>query len=118
MPSITFLATANAARYVGADVVFADVDPDTGLLTEATLAEALEQAKRAGRTVKAVSPVHLARPRPRRSRAIASDRQGARLPIVEDACHALGTTYDAATAAQPGSATAATARSPPSRSIR
>ena len=27
-PSITFLATANCARYVGAEVVFADVDPD------------------------------------------------------------------------------------------
>jgi dTDP-4-amino-4,6-dideoxygalactose transaminase len=26
-PSVTFLATANCARYVGAEVVFADVDP-------------------------------------------------------------------------------------------
>jgi hypothetical protein len=32
VPTMTFLATANAARYVGADVVFADVDPRTGLL--------------------------------------------------------------------------------------
>src|SRR5215470_12817097 len=46
VPSMTFLATANAARYVGAEVEFADVDPDTGLLTEATLSEALARAKR------------------------------------------------------------------------
>src|SRR5689334_23373190 len=29
VPTVTFLATANAARYVGADVVFADADPST-----------------------------------------------------------------------------------------
>jgi len=33
VPSVTFLATANCARYVGAEVVFADVDPDSGLMT-------------------------------------------------------------------------------------
>ena len=37
VPAITFMATANAARYCGADVVFADVDPDTGLMTPETL---------------------------------------------------------------------------------
>ena len=30
VPAITFLATANAVRLTGAEVVFADVDPDTG----------------------------------------------------------------------------------------
>jgi dTDP-4-amino-4,6-dideoxygalactose transaminase len=38
VPSITFLATANCARYVGAEVVFADVDPHSGLMTPDTLA--------------------------------------------------------------------------------
>ena len=84
VPSMTFLATANAARYVGAEVEFADVDPDTGLLTEATLAEALERAKRAGRSVKAVSVVHLAgRTAPMRAIARAgpgSADRGGRLP--------------------------------------
>ncbi len=36
-PSITFLATANCARYVGAEVAFADVDPQSGLMTPQTL---------------------------------------------------------------------------------
>jgi dTDP-4-amino-4,6-dideoxygalactose transaminase len=93
VPSLTFLATANAARYVGADVQFADVDPDTGLLTGETFAAALEQAKRAGRRVRAVSPVHLAgRVAPLAD--IAKIAKANDLPIVEDACHALGTTYD------------------------
>ncbi len=95
VPSVTFLATANAARYVGADVQFADVDPDTGLLTDVTLAAALDQATRAGRKVKAVSPVHLAG-RTAPLAAIARITKANDLPIVEDACHALGTTYDGA----------------------
>src|SRR4051812_29970544 len=37
VPSITFLATANAVRHVGAEVAFADVDPNSGLMTPQTL---------------------------------------------------------------------------------
>src|SRR5579871_4147545 len=43
VPALTFLATANCARYVGAEVVFADVDPDTGVMTPETLEAALER---------------------------------------------------------------------------
>ena len=57
VPSITFLATANCARYVGADVVFADVDPETGLMTAETLEAALARADDGN--VRAVLPVHL-----------------------------------------------------------
>ena len=32
VPSLTFLATANAVRYTGAEVYFADVNSETGLL--------------------------------------------------------------------------------------
>jgi UDP-4-amino-4,6-dideoxy-N-acetyl-beta-L-altrosamine transaminase len=88
-PSITFLATANCARYVGAEVVFADVDPLSGLMTPDTLADAL---KRVGaRRLRAVLPVHL--------RGDAADLPGlgalageAGAVLVEDAPHALGTT--------------------------
>jgi UDP-4-amino-4,6-dideoxy-N-acetyl-beta-L-altrosamine transaminase len=94
VPTLTFLATANAARYVGAEVQFADVDAETGLLTEAALEQALDQAKRAGRRPKAVSPVHLAgRVAPLAD--LARIAKAHDLPIVEDACHALGTAYDA-----------------------
>jgi UDP-4-amino-4,6-dideoxy-N-acetyl-beta-L-altrosamine transaminase len=89
VPSLTFVATANAARYVGADVVFADVDPNTGLMGPAQLEAALARAKPG--TVRAVFPVHLnGQPCDMASlHDIASDHG---LPIVEDACHALGGT--------------------------
>ncbi len=57
VPSITFLATANCARYVGAEVVFADVDPLTGLMTPRTLQDAVDRC--AGRPIGAILPVHL-----------------------------------------------------------
>lgn len=41
LPSFSFVATANAATYVGARPVFADVDPATGNVTAQTVARAL-----------------------------------------------------------------------------
>src|SRR5882757_4364768 len=48
VPSLTFLATANVVRMCGADVVFADVYPDTGLMTAETFLAALQRARAAG----------------------------------------------------------------------
>lgn len=89
VPSITFLATANCAAYVGADVVFADVDPDSGLMTPETLADALVRAK--GRRVRAVLPVHL-RGDVCDLPALAALAGEAGAILVEDAPHALGST--------------------------
>ena len=87
-PSITFAATANCARYQGAEVVFADVDPDSGLMTPETLADAIGRV--GDRRLKAILPVHLGGhavnlPALRRL----ADAEGA--VLVEDACHAVGT---------------------------
>lgn len=90
VPSITFLATANCAAYVGADVVFADVDPDSGLMTAETLAEALGRAKR--RRVRAVLPVHL-RGDVCDLPALATLAGEAGAIVVEDAPHALGSCF-------------------------
>jgi UDP-4-amino-4,6-dideoxy-N-acetyl-beta-L-altrosamine transaminase len=87
VPSITFLATANCAAYVGADVMFADVDPDSGLMTAETLAQALQWAK--GRRVRAVLPVHL-RGDVCDLPALAALAGEAGAILVEDAPHALG----------------------------
>ncbi|GAA1788939.1 DegT/DnrJ/EryC1/StrS family aminotransferase [Agromyces lapidis] len=46
IPSFSFVATANAVRYVGAVPVFADVDAATGDLDAATVAAALTPATR------------------------------------------------------------------------
>lgn len=92
-PSITFLATANCARYVGAEVVFADVDPDSGLMTRDTLSQALDRAR--GRRVKAVLPVHL-RGDVCDLPALKALANGVGAVLVEDAPHALGSigTFD------------------------
>lgn len=88
VPALTFLATANAPHLAGAEVVFADVDPQTGLLTADALTDALARAPRA----RAIFPVHLngssvAMP------AVRAIAKGRGLAVVEDACHALATTY-------------------------
>jgi UDP-4-amino-4,6-dideoxy-N-acetyl-beta-L-altrosamine transaminase len=90
VPAITFLATANAARFVGAEVVFADVDPDTGLMRAEDLDAALAAA--GDRTVRAVFPVHLAG-QPADPANIKARADAARIVVVEDACHAIGTRY-------------------------
>jgi UDP-4-amino-4,6-dideoxy-N-acetyl-beta-L-altrosamine transaminase len=89
VPSVTFLASANCARYVGADVTFADVDPDTGLLTAAHFEAAIARAPRG--KVKAVIPVHL-NGQCCDMPAIAQVAKRHNIAIVEDACHALGGT--------------------------
>ncbi|WP_019959653.1 UDP-4-amino-4,6-dideoxy-N-acetyl-beta-L-altrosamine transaminase [Woodsholea maritima] len=86
VPTITFLATANAVRYCGAEVQFCDVDPRTGLMTPETLEAALAAAQG---PVKAILPVHLGgaicdMP------AIAALAHHHGAFIVEDACHAIG----------------------------
>ncbi len=85
VPANTFLATANAAIYLGARVRFCDVDPITGSMTPDTLADVLDE------TVSAVVPVHFAG-QPCEMAAIAElVRQ--RCPnacLIEDASHAIG----------------------------
>ena len=94
VPSITFVATANAAHYVGATPVFADVDPQTGLMPVAALEDAIARARAAGLRPKVALPVHYAgQTAPMRALAQVACAHG--LHLVEDACHALGTVSDA-----------------------
>jgi UDP-4-amino-4,6-dideoxy-N-acetyl-beta-L-altrosamine transaminase len=90
VPAITFSATANAARLCDADVVFTDVDPDTGLMEADHLTAALAEAERRGWKPRIVLPVHLAGQCADMT-AIAEVARAHGLAIVEDACHAIGT---------------------------
>jgi len=85
VPTMTFLATANAVRYVDADVVFCDVDPDTGLMT----LEALEHAFKSTPGIKAIIPVQL-NGQCADMAALSEFANQHGLAIVEDACHAIG----------------------------
>lgn len=92
VPTMTFLATANALRFQGADVVFADVDPRTGLMTPETLEAAISSSPKVPR---AILPVHLNGWSCDMSGIGAIARRiGAR--VIEDGAHALGGTTFAA----------------------
>ena len=91
VPSVTFLATANAPHLAGAEIVFADVDPDTGLMRPCDLEKALARAGHAD----ALFNVHLGgQCGDVEEIAAVARRHG--LKIIDDACHAIGTRYTAA----------------------
>jgi UDP-4-amino-4,6-dideoxy-N-acetyl-beta-L-altrosamine transaminase len=90
VPAITFLASANAVKYVGADVVFVDVNPSTGLMTAETLEDAVLKNK--NKTFKAVVNVHLAG-QCENLEAIYEIAKKYNLLIIEDAAHAIGSIY-------------------------
>jgi dTDP-4-amino-4,6-dideoxygalactose transaminase len=84
VPTNTFVATANAALLAGADVVFADVEPDSFCMDPADV------ARRINARTRAVVVVHisgLVTPGMNRLRELCAER-GVRL--IEDAAHAHG----------------------------
>lgn len=87
VPSVTFLATANCVEYVGAEVIFADVNPRNGLM-ELSHIEAVFSAN-PDKRIKAVIPVHL-NGQTTDLEALNLFAQKHDLYVVEDACHALG----------------------------
>ena len=82
----TFVATANCALFEGARPVFVDIDPETWNMDVERVEAAVTDRTRL------MMPVHIfGRPMPMdRITQIAARR---RLPVVEDACEALGATY-------------------------
>ena len=92
VPSITFVATANAVRFTGAEVKFADVDADTGLMSVDHAREAFESIND-GKPA-AIFPVYM-NGQCENPIALASFAHSHELKIVADASHALGTRYPA-----------------------
>lgn len=89
---ITFVASANCARYCGAEVDFVDIDPCTYNMSVEALAAKLENAQRAAALPKVVIPVHHS--------GQSADMAGLHalagkygFCIVEDASHAVGGRY-------------------------
>ena len=86
----TFVATANAAKYLGADVDFVDIDPDSFCMSISALKSKLKSATKLPQIV---VPVHFA--------GISCDVKEIYnlsleygFKIVEDAAHAVGGFYD------------------------
>ncbi len=92
VPSITFAATANAPRLAGAEVVFADVDPESGLMGPEHLDAAVARCIGAGRHPSAVFPVDLAG-QCGDLHAIADLARHHAMAVIEDSCHSIGAEY-------------------------
>ncbi len=89
---LTFVASANAALYCGADVDFVDVDERTYNICPLRLEEKLDRAAEAGTLPKVIIPVHLAgQSCDMAAIHAAASRHGVR--IIEDASHAIGGRY-------------------------
>jgi dTDP-4-amino-4,6-dideoxygalactose transaminase len=86
VPSLSFIATTNAPRYVGARPVFADVDLETQNLTAETVEPAL------GPETRAVIVVHQAG-MPADVDAIEAVCAPRGVTVLEDAACAIGSTY-------------------------
>lgn len=92
MSTFTFVATANAVSYVGAEPVFVDSDQSTWNLSPELLAEELSARARVGRLPKACIVVDLYGQCADYDRIIGTlDEFG--VILIEDAAEALGATY-------------------------
>ncbi|ABO23188.1 UDP-4-amino-4, 6-dideoxy-N-acetyl-beta-L-altrosamine transaminase [Shewanella loihica] len=89
---ITFVASANCARYCGADVDFIDVDAHTANLSIDALAMKLVAAEKAGRLPKVIIPVHMAG-HSCDMQALSELVRPYGIKIIEDAAHAIGGRY-------------------------
>lgn len=98
----TFTATAEVARYLGADLAFVDVDPATYNMHPEALASVLESLPHG--SVKAIVPVHVAGQACEMDAILELARDHG-CYVVEDASHALPTTYKGRTVGTIGDVT-------------
>lgn len=89
----TFVASANCARYCGADVDFVDIDPVTLNISTERLAEKLDAAAKANRLPKVVIPVHFSG-QSADMRGISELARKFNFKVIEDASHAIGGRYE------------------------
>ena len=97
VPANTFVATVEAVVLAGAEPRFADVDPDTLLLTPETMAATLTPRTRA------VAAVHLYGQMADMA-SLTAEAERAGLVVVEDAAQAHGATWDGRPAGSFGAA--------------
>jgi perosamine synthetase len=86
-PSLSFIATANSIRYVGATPIFVDVDQDTFNIDPDRVAESITDRTKAILVVHQVGlPADMDR--------LMKIAEKHRLPVIEDAACAIGSTYN------------------------
>ena len=92
VPTLTFVATANAVAYTGAEPVFVDCDPGTGNVDVGLLADVLHRLRARGARVGAVIPVDVFGACVDYGELLpVCEAYG--VPVVEDAAEALGAAH-------------------------
>ncbi len=89
---LTFVASVNPIRYLGAEPVFVDSDRETWNLDPVLLAEALDERARKGSLPRALVVVHLYGQSADMDPILAECRKHG-VAVLEDAAEAVGTTY-------------------------
>ena len=88
----TFFATMGCILRLGAEPVFADIDPVTYNISPDHMAEILADDAKGERRIKAILPVHLYGQCADMNRIMALGREYD-LPVIEDAAQAIGASY-------------------------
>ena len=89
----TFVASANCARYCGADIDFVDININTGLMDMNELSKKLEMANLKNKLPKIIIPVHFAGSSCDMKALYKLSREY-HFSVIEDASHALGGSYE------------------------
>ncbi|HNX90775.1 MAG TPA: aminotransferase class V-fold PLP-dependent enzyme [Candidatus Omnitrophota bacterium] len=86
VPALSFVATTNPVLYVGAEPVFADVDPDTWCISPLSIEKLITKK------TKAIIPVHLYG-NPCDMKTINRIAKEHKIMVIEDATESLGAVY-------------------------
>ncbi|MFC3501721.1 DegT/DnrJ/EryC1/StrS family aminotransferase [Micromonospora krabiensis] len=105
VPTLTFVATANAVRYIGARPVFVDCDPQTGNVDVSLVADLIGRLRARGERIGAVVPVDMFGSCADYD-ALVPLCADAGIPLVEDAAEALGASHRGGPAGSFGSVAA------------
>lgn len=89
----TFVASANCAKYCGADIDFVDIDPSNGLMCPNELEKKLQKANKENRLPKILIVVHLCGTSCEMDKIYKLSKKYNFL-IIEDASHAIGASFD------------------------
>ncbi|MBI4895182.1 MAG: DegT/DnrJ/EryC1/StrS family aminotransferase [Candidatus Aenigmarchaeota archaeon] len=88
VPSFTFIATANAVKFVGANPVFADIEEDTYALDPDSISEKITK------NTKAIMPIHYGGSTASKIKEIKKIAEEKNIILIEDAAEALGSKLD------------------------
>lgn len=101
--TLTFVATANAIVYTGAEPFFIDVNETTGNMDPALLEQAIESLQRSGKRVGAIVPIDLLG-KAADYTAIGAIAAHYDVPVLADVAEALGATHQGEPASSFGDA--------------